>query len=129
AISINAKSISISDQYFSDEQRGDGKILDRYSEFDKVSGSLVMPKIDLDALAMITGNTVETTGNNKKIEFSAANFPNYFAIGFRALYNPDTTIADKHYFLHKCKITGIEFGGADRAYNDVTVNFDAIPRE
>ena len=128
-LTINVKSISTNDAYFSESQRHDGKTGDMYTEFDKVTGTLVMSKIDLDALALITGNSVETTGNNKKLKFNANNLPGYFAFAFRSLYNPGNNLPQKTFFYHKCKITGIDFGGGDRAYNDVSVTFDAIPRE
>ena len=61
AISINLESASFSKEFFQDEVRADGRTLDKYSEFDKISGSFNLAKMDLETLAMITGNTLSTS--------------------------------------------------------------------
>lgn len=132
AITIKIGTINFDDSYFQAEHRGDGKILDSYTEFDKVTGNFELSEQDFAALAMLTGHTVSTTGTGdtevKSIDYNANNFPNYFALGFSPKYCPDASVKSLIFFLHKCKITGIGGGGGDRAYNKRTVNFEAIPR-
>ena len=128
-ITVNAESANFSPEFFSEELRGDGKVLDRYSELDRFTGQLVLSKVDLEALALITGNSVESTDNDQLLEFDASNFPGYFALGFKSTYSPGSTVGSKNYILHKCKVTGVDMGGGDRTYAKPTITFEAIPRE
>jgi len=132
ALTIKLGTISFDDNYFSEQLRFDGKVGDRYTEFDTITGSFELSENDLAALAMITGNTVTTTGTTttevKTLNYDADVTPPYFAIGFKPKYTPDSTVGDLHFYLHKCKITGMSGGGGDRAYNTRTIEFEAIPR-
>jgi hypothetical protein len=126
-IDINIKSFSASPEMFEAEQRHDGKVADRYIELEKFTGQFVMSKVDLEVLALVTGNSVESTGNDQLLEFVASNLPGYFAVGFKSKYSP-AGVGSKNYVMHKCKATNIEMSGGDREYGDVTITFDAIPR-
>jgi hypothetical protein len=128
-IDINIKSFTASPQVFEAEQRHDGKFADRYIELEKFSGQFVMSKIDLEVLGLLTGNSVETTGNDQLLEFDVNNLPGYFAVGVKSKYSPAGTVGSKNYVFHRCKATAVDMGGGDREYGDMTITFDALPRE
>ena len=130
AIDISIVSATFSKEFFQAELRADGKIKDKYSEFEKITGSFTLAEIDLDTLAVLTGGAVVNsgTGSGEKQTYyhDTSNNPNYFAFGFKSLYSPVGTVGDKHYILRKCKITGIDMGGGDREYSNPVINFEAI---
>lgn len=131
-IDVPIDSVSTSLQQFKAELRADGKRRDNYTENDVVTGSFTISELAMDVLATVLGVTLSTTGTGstekKSLTIKATDTIPYFLLAFKAPYSPESSVADKHACVYKCKITGVEFGGGDRQYTKPVVNFEALPR-
>ena len=131
ALSIDIQSASFNQEFFEAELRHNGKIRDKFAEFEKITGQFVLGEVDLDALALLMNGEVTNTGSGateKNIfHFDPQQKPNYFGFGFRTKYSPEGTVGTKIYKLRKCKITNIDMGGGDREYSSPVVSFESIP--
>lgn len=85
------------------ELTGDDHIMDAHS---KVSGVTVRVRngdLAPEILAIVSGETIDSSGGNKKLVFGETNRP-YFAMSGRVLATGSG--ADTHFFIPKCKVVG-----------------------
>lgn len=102
-----AQTLSFSESLISGELRGDDAVQAIAAITDKVEWSLEAGGISFDALKVMTGRTIATTGTTPSqkntLTIAAGDNMPYFKI-YGKVINDDGS--DTHCLLHKCKLTG-----------------------
>lgn len=114
------------------ESYGDGRVLDRFSRVEKVTGSCKNAKLSHAVVAAImAGQTTNsgTTPNEQQITaIGPSNLP-YFEWDFQTLYvgSDGSSSGDAHVIVHKCKIVKFKLGRKAKDYQEVSFDWEGIP--
>lgn len=89
----------------------DEKILDYYVKMDYISWAFYSAKISLEALAILEGGTITTTGTTPSqvhtYSISGSSAPKYFKFEAKANYSAGE-VGDFHLRLYKCKANNVD---------------------
>jgi len=125
--------ISITKRILEEEQKGDGKIADIYTEFELIEFSVKNGRISLDNLSALTGATITAGGTtpsqSQTIDFTGSDSIPYFKLEGVAKYvNADSAdVKDAHFILWKCKINSLSYALTTDGYASVSFGGKAIP--
>ena len=124
------QNINLAPNYIQKPLMQDEEIDGYYSKLQAVSWSFSNVKVSLDALTILEGGTVTTTGTtpNQKHTFTLSDTsePKYFKLEGKINYSTDT-IGDFHLVLYKCKPLSVYVEYKAQNYAIVSASGIAIP--
>ena len=122
--------IDLSPNFTEKGLKGDGKILDYFIQLDTIGFSFDSAKMDLDALAILEGGTLTTSGTSPDevhtYSVSADSTPKYFKLEGKADYTGGAA-GDFHFTLFKCRANSVSVEYKTQDYAIVSATGIAIP--
>lgn len=119
--------IKVSPTFIEKELRGDESLLDQYTRLDYIDWSFENAILSLDALAILEGGTVTSSGTtpNQKQTHTVLNtdLPKYFKLEGKSDY---TDMGDAHIVLYKCKCSKVDYSFVSEDYVKVSASGKAI---
>lgn len=118
-------------KFKSSELRGDGRLLDIWSQIESAEFSFQHGKVSLNALAILMGGNVTLSGSTpnqvQRYRATGADAAQYFKLEGQAVY---TDVGDTHVVLYKCKVNGDgpSFTMNDSEFATVQASGICIPR-
>jgi hypothetical protein len=120
-------SLQVSPNFVEKELRGDETVLDKYSKLDSINWSIANVIMSLDALAIMIGGAVTTSGvtpAEKKIySLLSTDLPKYFKMEGQSVYSD---AGDVHVTLYKCKASSVQYELRGEEYATVSASGTAI---
>jgi len=122
--------INLAPNYIQRPLMQDEEIDGYYSKLQSVSWTFSNVKVSLDALNILEGGTITSTGStpNQKHTYtlSDTSIPKYFKLEGKINYSSDA-IGDFHLVLYKCKALSVQVGYRAQKYAIVSASGIAIP--
>ena len=122
--------IDLSPNFTEKGLKGDGKILDYFIQLDTIGFSFDSAKMDLDALAILEGGSLTTSGTSPNevhtYSVSADSTPKYFKLEGKADYTGGES-GDFHFTLFKCRANSVTVEYKTQDYAIVSATGIAIP--
>lgn len=119
--------LEVSPNFIEKELRGDEKVIDTYTKLDYIEWKFENAKISLDALAILLGGTVTTSGTTpnqvQTYTLTGNDIPAYFKLEAKADY---TDAGDVHIVLYKCKANKVSYTLKGEEYATVSASGRAI---
>jgi hypothetical protein len=119
--------LQVSPNFVEKELRGDETVLDKYSKLDSINWSISNVIMSLDALAVMIGGTVATSGvtpaEKKTYTLLSSDLPKYFKMEGQSEYSD---AGDVHVILFKCKASSVQYELRGEDYATVTASGTGI---
>lgn len=123
-----ARKLTFNPVFVSDSLKGDDQVVASISYIEKFEGELESGGITLEAIALLLGVSVTSTGTTPnredKITLQAGMKPPYVKIYGKAI--GDTAVDGLHVLIKKAKVTAFEAGNELDTWMLTTCSFEAI---